>query len=145
MPCSNSSSPRTVREGPSRVSMYPRLAAGFGEFAHPQNIALPLGHRDDAARVEQIESVACLDALVVGRQRHQVLFAVSAILPAGREIFLASGFRHLELLEQHLDVGMLEIMSRIFLLGLQEHLAIRHLLGAMAAVEIQVIDAIDAL
>ena len=39
-----------------------RLAAGLGEVAHAQDVALALGHRDHAARVEQVEDVARLDA-----------------------------------------------------------------------------------
>ena len=124
--------------------MHPGFAAGFCQFAHAHDVALPLGHRDHAAGVEQIEDVAGLDALVVGRQRHQMRLAL-AVLPAGVEIFLAGLFRHRELLEQHVGVGVLEIMPRIFLLGLQEHVAIAHPVGALAAVEIEVVDAVDAL
>ena len=40
---------------------------------------------------------------------------------------------------------MLEIVPRIFLFGLQEHVAVGDLLRAVAAVEIQIIDAVDAL
>ena len=36
---------------------------------HPDDIGLALGHADDAAGVEQIEQVARLQALVIGRQR----------------------------------------------------------------------------
>ena len=91
---------------PSRFGREPRLAAGLGQFAHAQDVALPLGDRDHAARVEQIEDVARLDALVVGRQRHQVAAASLPLgRPAGVEIFPAGRLRHLELLEQHVGVG----------------------------------------
>ncbi len=40
--------------------------AGLGKVAHPENIGLALGHRDDAPRIEQIENVRGLDALVIG-------------------------------------------------------------------------------
>src|SRR6266480_2840775 len=40
---------------------------------------------------------------------------------------------------------MFEIMPGIFLLGLQEHVAIADALGALAAIEIEIVDAIDAL
>jgi hypothetical protein len=50
----------------------PRGAAGPGELAHAQNIALTFRHRDHAARVEKVEGVARLDALVIGGQRHEV-------------------------------------------------------------------------
>ncbi len=124
--------------------MNPRLAAGFRKLAHAQDIALPLGDRDHAARIEQIEHMAGLDALVVGRQRHQMRLALS-IFPACIEIFFARAFGHLELLEQHRGVGMLEVVPRVFLLGLQEDIAVGHLIGAFAAVEVEIVDAVDAL
>ncbi len=40
---------------------------------------------------------------------------------------------------------MFEIVPRIFLLGLQEHVAIGDLVGAVAAVEVEIVDAVDAL
>jgi hypothetical protein len=57
--------------------------------------------------------------------------------PAGRKIFLAGRFRHLELLEQHGGVGEFEIVPRVFLLGLQEHVAIGDFLLVVAAVEVE--------
>ena len=89
--------------------------------------------------------MARLDALIVGRQCHQMFLLVVTAHPACLEIFPAGLLGHGELLEQHLGVGMFEIVPRIFLLGLQEHVAISHAFGAIPAVEIQVIDAIDAL
>ena len=47
----------------------PALAAGFGERAHAADIGGALGDGDHAARVEQVEGVARLDALVIGGQR----------------------------------------------------------------------------
>ena len=47
--------------------------------------------------------------------------------------------------EQHLGVGVLEIVARVFLLGLQEDVAIGDLLRAVAAVEVEVVDVLDAL
>ena len=48
--------------GATGVGLQESLAAGLGQIAHPQDVALPLGHRNDAARVEQVEHVAGLDA-----------------------------------------------------------------------------------
>src|SRR5262245_37003436 len=45
----------------------PSSAAGFRQLAHPQNVTLPLGDGDDAARIQKVENMARLDALVVGR------------------------------------------------------------------------------
>jgi hypothetical protein len=50
-----------------------------------------------------------------------------------------------EMLLQHRRVGIFEIVARIFLLGLQEDIAVADLLVAFAAVEVQVIDIVDAL
>src|SRR6476620_3265338 len=76
----------------------PGRAASFRQFAHAQNIALPFGDRDHPARIQKIENVTCLDALIIGRERHQMTFLL-AVRPTGREIFLTGGLCHLELLE----------------------------------------------
>jgi hypothetical protein len=52
--------------------------------------------------------------------------AGAVAVPAGFEIFLARLFGHAELCEQHVGVGIFEIVPRIFLLGLQEHVAVCH-------------------
>src|SRR6266851_3451554 len=138
--CRLSPAARSCR--PSRLCMHPGFAAGFCKLAHARDVALPLGHRDHAAGVEQIEDVAGLDALVIGRQCHQVRLAL-AVLPSGIEISLAGFFRHGELLEQHVGVGEFEIVPRIFLLGLQEYVAVADALRAFAAIKIEIVDAVD--
>ena len=50
-----------------------------------------------------------------------------------------------EVAEQHVGVGGLEIVLREFLLVLQEHVAIGDLVVALAAVEVEVVDVLDAL
>src|SRR5262245_39820213 len=42
---------------PAPLGLQPRRAARFGQLAHAQDVALALGHRDDAAGVEQVEDV----------------------------------------------------------------------------------------
>ena len=93
-------------------------------------------------------------ALIVGRQRHEVTAAIACRLPSlprlrckvgiklptRFEVSLAGGLSHAELFEQHVGVGIFEIVPQLFLLGLQEHVAIGHLLGALAAVEIELED-----
>ena len=79
----------------------PAFAAGFGKGAHAADIGLALGDRDHAARIEQIEAVAGLDALVIGRQGE-----------LGVEQRLALLLGILEMAQQHLGVGVLEIMVR---------------------------------
>ena len=49
------------------------------------------------------------------------------------------------MIEQQAGVGVLEIVARIFLLGLQEHVAIGDLVLALAAVEVEIEHAVDAL
>src|SRR5262245_23804230 len=63
---------------PAPFGLQPGRAAGLGEVAHAQDVALALGHRDDAAGVEQVEDMARLDALVVGRERQLVALVVGA-------------------------------------------------------------------
>src|SRR5262249_28553080 len=91
-------SSRSLRS--SSMSVKPGFTTGLSELAHAQNITLTLGYRDHAARVEQIEHVACLDALIVSRQRHQVP-ALVTVGPTGVEIFPARLLGHAELLKQH--------------------------------------------
>src|SRR5262245_26987127 len=129
----------------SRFGRKPGLAASFRELAHAQNVALPLGDGNHPARIEQIEHMARLDALVVGRQRHQVALAVADRHPTGLDVFAAGRLRHPELLEQHLGFGKFEVVPRIFLLGLQEDVAVGDLLLTLAAVEVEIEDAVDAL
>ena len=57
------------RPTPSGFTRQPGLGAATRQRTHPADIGRALGHADHAARVEQVEQVAGLDALVVGRQR----------------------------------------------------------------------------
>ena len=90
--------------------------------------------------------MAGLDALVVGRQHHPVTRLVGVrARRAGVEQRLALGLGVLEMAQQRLGVGELEIVPGIFLLGLQEDLAVADLAVALEAVEVQVVDVVDAL
>src|SRR5262249_10641420 len=88
--------------------------------------------------------MARLDALVVGGQRHEMP-ALVAVGPTGLEIALARALRHAELLEQHVGIGKFEIVPGIFLLGLQEYVAVGDFLCALATVEVEIHDAVAAL
>ena len=55
----------------------PGFAAGLGQRPHAADIGGALRHADHAARIQQVEGMAGLDALVIGRQRQ--LLAASAI------------------------------------------------------------------
>src|SRR6476659_11283947 len=67
-----------------------------------------------------------------------------AVIALGEQC-LALGLCVAEMGEQHLGVGLLEIVARIFLLGLKEYIAIGDLVLAPAAVEVEIEDAVDAL
>ena len=108
----------------------PGLGAGLGQGAHAADVGRALGDADHAARVQQVEQVAGLQALVVGRQRQPALQDRCAML-------LGVG----EVAEQQLGVGDLEIERRIFALGLQEDVAVGHAM----AVEVEIVDVLDAL
>ena len=89
------------------IGLQPGLAAGLCQFAHPQNIALPFGHRNDPARIEQIEHMARFDALVISGQDHQMLVVARAFV----EKSAALPLRITEMGEQHIGVGIFEIMA----------------------------------
>src|SRR3546814_9586200 len=77
--------------------------------AHPADIGLALGDGDHPARVQQVEQMASLDRLVIGRQRQF----------RGQQ-FLALFLRLAELVEQEIGARMLEIIGRELLLALKE-------------------------
>ncbi len=94
----------------------------LGEVAHAQDVALPLGHRDDAARVEQVEDVAGLDRLVVGRQHHLVQREGCRWPPGApaASSALHSASASSKWRSSIAVSAIFEIVARIFLLGLQE-------------------------
>src|SRR5580704_14292411 len=67
---------------PAALCLQPGDAASLGEIAHAKNIALPLGHRDNPARVKEVENMRRLDALIVGWKRHHM---ARALVSAGEE------------------------------------------------------------
>src|SRR6185295_8139652 len=130
---------------PAPFGPEPGRTAGLGQLAHAQNVALALGDGDDAARIQQVEDVACLDTLVIGRQRQPMSPVVgtrSGI--AGCQQRLALLFGIAEVLQQDVGIGVLKIEARVFLFGLQEHIAVGQLALIVAAVEVEVKYAIDA-
>ena len=81
-----------------------------------------------------------LDALIIGGQHHRGARVAPAASSARHSASASSKCR-----SSMLGIGILEIVARIFLLGLPEHLAIGDALGPGAAVEIEVEDIVDAL
>src|SRR5690348_7362580 len=91
----------------------PGAAAGFGQCPHPRNSGRALGHADYPARVEQIEAVACLDALVIGGKRKARLDEGVAFL-----------FRVLEMAGQDGGICLLEIECGELAFRLMKHFAV---------------------
>ena len=87
----------------------PGFGTGLCQRAHAADIGLPLGDADHAAGVQQVEEVRGLEALVVGGQGQLAL-----------QDQLAVAFRVLEVAEEDLGVGDLEVEGRVFALGLEE-------------------------
>src|SRR6185437_3669822 len=112
----------------------PGFAARFGQGPDPADIGGALGDADHAARVEQVEQVARLEGLVVGRERQ-------GRLVAGTEQRGAFGLGVGEMPEQLFRVGALEVEGRELALGTQEDIAIAH----PGAVVVERVDALDTL
>jgi hypothetical protein len=83
------------------------LASTLGFASLGKNIALPLGDRDNPARVKEVEYMRRLDALVICWQHHHV---ARAIVSAGEER-VARGFRILEMPEQDTGIRGFEIIA----------------------------------
>src|SRR5262249_31476298 len=136
----------TMTLSPPSCRGQPRRAAGFRTLPNAQDVALTLRHRNDAARIEQIEDVTGLNALVIGWQRQLVMLVVgSGLRRAGLQQRLALHFGVAEVSMQDLGVGKFEVVARIFLLGLQKHIAVGELACVSAAVEVEVEYAVHAL
>src|SRR5581483_4876907 len=56
------------------------LRAVVREAPHPKDVSLPLGDADRAARIEQVEGVRALQAVVVGGKRQLLLDQAPALL-----------------------------------------------------------------
>ncbi len=120
---SSSSSPPTLRGMEEQGSVIrpgqPRLAACLGERPDPQDVGGAFGHADHAAGVEQIEQVARLQALVIGRQRQAVVDEPAAFLLGIGEMSDETG-----------GVGELEIVGRELTFGAPEDLAVGDAAGS---------------
>src|SRR5258706_9229139 len=107
------------------LGLQPSRAAGLGKIADAKDVALPFGDRNHSARIEQIEDVARLDALIVGGQHLEMALDVRARFRlAGRKQRLALLLGVTEALKQHGGIGKLEIVPGIFFLGLLENIAV---------------------
>src|SRR5690625_8008164 len=92
---------------------HPGFATGLCEGTDASDIGLTFGHGDDAAGIEQIEKVARLEAIIVGRQGQALLQQVIA-LPLGI----------LEVAQEALGVRLFEVEGRKLALGLKEDVTV---------------------
>src|SRR5262245_32752742 len=118
---SSSQPTSTSRSGTRGLRAVPPGEVGLGhprrQRAHPPDVRAPLGRADDPARVEQVEGVAALQHLVIGRQ-HQ------ALVEAAR----ALGLVLREAPEQDLGVRDLEVVAAPLALALEVDVAVGHAL-----------------
>src|SRR5271170_7004469 len=115
----NSSSSSDISGAGTRAVRQPGLAAAFGQCPDTQNIGGALGHADGAARIEEVEQVARLQALVI-RGQCEAVFENGAAFDLGVS----------KMPNQPQGVSDLEIVSRELALGPAEHVAIGDLAGS---------------
>src|SRR5436309_2560449 len=103
-------SPQPSPRGERRILPgQPGLAARLGERADAADIGGALGHADDAARVEQVEEMARLQALIVSRQRQLALDQSGAFRLGVAEMRQQlGGVRVLEIIGRELALGAAE-------------------------------------
>src|SRR5262249_14374713 len=78
------------------VARQPACAATLGQGTYAGDVGLAFGRGDHATRIQQVEQMACLHALIVSRQR-QWLWPV--------EQHAAFPFRVLEMAQENVGVG----------------------------------------
>src|ERR1700694_2722399 len=110
------------------------LRAIVRELAHAQDVALPLGHADGAARVEQVEDVRALQAVVVGGQRQLLLDQRAALL-----LVL------IEETEEAVRVAGVEAILALLALVLPEHVPVGEPGAVGIGAEDQVVDVVHGL
>src|SRR5881296_3872213 len=99
-----------------------------GELAHAADHPSTLGDADGAARVEQIERVAALAAVIVGREHQLRVEQPSALL-----------LEEAEELEERVQIGDLEVVAREL-----DLLPVPHLAVSQSGAPLQIVDAVDA-
>src|SRR6266481_4838940 len=104
------------------------------ELADAQDVSLPLGHADGAARVEQVEDVRAFQAVVVGGEGKLLLHQRAALL-----LVL------IEETEEALRVAGVEAVLALLALVLPEDVAVGELAPVGIRAPDQVVDVVDAL
>ena len=93
----------------------PRFGTSPGKRTHAANIGLAFGDADDAARIQQVEIMARLHALVISRQ-----------CKAARDKLLTFVFSIVKMPKQNIRVRGFKIIVRLFDFGAVKHIAIAH-------------------
>ena len=106
----------------------------MGEPADAEDEALPLRDADGAPRVQQVEGVRALQAVVVRRQRELLLDEAAALL-----LVLV------EEAEEAVGIAGVEAVLALLPLVLPEHVPVREARSVGIGAEHQVIDVVDAL
>src|SRR5437660_2605765 len=128
---------RPVRE---RGELHPRpsrqvqLRAVVGELADPQDVLLPLGYADGAARVEQVEGVRALQAVVVRRKRKVPLDEAAAL-----------ALVLVEEAQEPVGIARVEAVLALLPLVLPEGVAVGEPAAVRVRAEDEVVDVVDAL
>src|SRR2546422_7397574 len=128
---------RPIRE---RGELHPRprrqvqLRAVVGELADPQDVTLPLGHADGAARVEQVEGVRALQAVVVRRKRKVLLDEAAAL-----------ALVLVEEAQEPVGIARVEAVLALLPLVLPEGVAVGEPAAVRVRAEDEVVDVVDAL
>src|SRR6266850_1020213 len=110
------------------------LRAVVRQLAHTQDVALPLGDADGPARIQQVEDVRALEAVVVGGQRQ--------LLPDQRAALLLV---LVEEQEEQLRIGGMEAVLALLALVLPEHVAIGQARPVGIRAPDEVVDVVHAL
>src|SRR4030042_2539681 len=70
------------------------------QSSHPQDISYPFSHADRTPRIEKVEDMGSLQAIIVGRKDQSFL-----------DYSLRLSLKHIKKVEKHLHVGFLKIIS----------------------------------
>src|SRR5690606_12138046 len=104
------------------------------QVADAADVVGALVHADGAARVEQVEGMGGLQGGFVGGQRQRHVHQAPGL-----------GLVVVEVREQHVGRGVLEVVGRLLDLVLVEHVAVQHAVAVRAFGPDQVVDAFHAL
>ena len=123
-----------AREAQLLALLVVRPGHRLGQRAHAQDVALALGHADRTARIQQVEGVAGLHHLLVGRQRQVHFHQLLRLTLAG-----------VETVEHFFHVGVFEVVGALLHLVLVVDVTVGHRLAVRAVGPDQVVDVVAVL